>query len=99
MEMLMIYVNLIMDEIISEDDLDKKLVHDICLKLYVFRNVIMEKDYFGELYNVFGKAYNFKNNEMNNIDILNNDKYLDIMTAAISYNKVSIFNDIEKFVF
>ena len=59
----------------------------------------MEKDYFGELYNIFGNAYNFKKNEMNNIDILNNDKYLDIMTAAISYNKVTIFNDIEKFVF
>ena len=86
-------------KIISEDNLDKKLVHDICLKLFVFRNVIMEKDYFGELYNIFGNAYNFKKNEMNNIDILNNDKYLDIMTAAISYNKVTIFNDIEKFVF
>jgi hypothetical protein len=36
---------------------------------------------------------------MKNIDILNNDKYLDIMTAAICYNKVTIFNDIEKFVF
>ena len=87
------------DEIINEEDLDEKLVHDICLKLHVFRNVIMEKDYFGELYNAFGKAYNFKNNEMNDIDILNNDKYLDIMTAAIIYNKISIFNDIEKFVF
>ena len=59
----------------------------------------MGKDYFGDIYNCFNKVYYFKNNEMNNIDILNSDKYLDIMTTAISYNKVTIFNDIEKFVF
>ena len=87
------------ENIIQEEDLDKSNVDIICKKLFVFRNVIMGKDYFGDIYNCFNKVYYFKNNEMNNIDILNSDKYLDIMTTAISYNKVTIFNDIEKFVF
>ncbi len=87
------------NNIIQEEDLDNNNVDEICKKLFVFRNVIMEKDYFGDVYNCFGKAYNFKNNEMKNIDILNSDKYLDIITTAISYNKVTIFNDIEKYVF
>ena len=87
------------NNIIQEEDLDNNNVDEICKKLFVFRNVIMEKDYFGDVYNCFGKAYNFKNNQMKNIDILNSDKYLDIITTAISYNKVTIFNDIEKYVF
>ena len=85
--------------IIKEEDLDQKDVNDICKKLFVFRNVIMGKDYFGDVYNCFGNAYNFKNKELKDIDVLNSDKYLDIMTIAISYNKATIFNDIEKFVF
>ena len=86
--------------VIEEENLDKNEVNEICKKLFVFRNVIMEKDYFGDIYNCFGKAYNFKNKEMkNNIDILNSDKYLDIMTNAIIYNKITIFKDIEKYVF
>ena len=85
--------------IIKEEELNKNNINDISKLLFIFRNVIMGKDYFGDIYNCFGKAYNFKINEMKNIDILNNDKYLDIMTAAICYNKVTIFNDIEKFVF
>ena len=85
--------------VIEEENLDKNEVNEICKLLYIFRNVIMGKDYFGDIYNTFGKVYNFKNKEMKNIDILNNDKYLDIMTAAISYNKITIFNDIEKYVF
>ncbi len=88
------------NKVIEEENLNKNEVNEICKKLFVFRNVIMEKDYFGDIYNCFGKAYNFKNKEMkNNIDILNNDKYLDIMTNAIIYNKITIFNDIEKYVF
>ena len=86
--------------VIEEENLDKNEVNEICKKLFVFRNVIMEKDYFGDIYNCFGKVYNFKNKEMkNNINILNNDKYLDIMTCAIIYNKITIFKDIEKYVF
>ena len=99
MEMLKIYVNLNKKKIIDEEDLNKNEVNEICKLLYIFRNVIMGKDYFGDVYNVFGKVYNFKNKEMKNIDILNNDKYLDIMTCAIIYNKITIFKDIEKYVF
>ena len=87
------------DKIIKEEDLNSKEVNDICKKLFIFRNVIMEKDYFGDVYKCFGNVYNFKNKQIKDIDILNTDKYLDIMTAAISYNKATIFNDIEKFVF
>ena len=34
---------------------------------------------------------------MNDIDIMNSDKYLDLMDTAASYNKITIFKDIEKY--
>ena len=73
-------------------------VQNIIRKLETFRNVIMSKDYFGILYNVFKDAIDFKNKNMNDIDIFNSDKYLDLMDIAASYNQVSIFKEIEKYL-
>ena len=58
----------------------------------------MSKDYFGILYNVFKDAIDFKNKNMNDIDIFNSDKYIDLMEIAASYNQVSIFKEIEKYL-
>ena len=66
--------------------------------LFNFRNVIMTKDYFGDLYKEFGHVIDFRDKNMNNLEILNSDKYIDIMNAAIGYNKITIFNDIERYV-
>ena len=58
----------------------------------------MSKDYFGILYNVFKNVIIFKNKNMNDINIFNSEKYLDLMEIAASYNQVSIFKDIEKYL-
>ena len=98
------YVTLFNDEgIIQEfkeynNDIDYKLV-DVKNIMSNFRNIIMSKDYFGIIFNVFKRAIEFKDNYLNNIDTINtfkNDEFLDI---CISYKKVSIFNDIEKACF
>ena len=56
----------------------------------------MSKDYFGILYNVFKDAIEFKNKNMNNVEIFNSELYIDLMDFAASYNQVSIFKDISK---
>lgn len=66
--------------------------------LSTFRNVVLGKDYFGEIYEVFGKALNFSQKEMTTVDIFNSDKYLSIISILASHNKISVFNDIEKLV-
>ena len=66
--------------------------------MFNFRNIIMSKDYFGDVYKEFGNAVKFKEKHMNNLDILNSDKYIDIMNAVVRYNKITIFKDIEKYV-
>ena len=58
----------------------------------------MSKDYFGDIYKEFGSVIKFKEKNMNNLDILNSDRYIDIMNAVIKYNKITIFKDIENYV-
>ena len=73
-------------------------IEELSQKLITFRNIIMSKDYFGILYKVFKDAIDFKNKNMNNIDIFNSDLYIDLMDVEASYNQVSIFKDIEKHI-
>lgn len=71
---------------------------NIGLTLLTFRNVIMSKDYFGILFNEFAKVIKFKEENMNDVDIFNSEKYLDLMAIIASYNKISICKDIEKYI-
>ena len=64
--------------------------------MFDFRNVIMGKDYFGDVYNEFKKVKEFEKTKMTSLDIFNSDQYLSLMSVATGYNKVTIFNDIEK---
>ena len=66
--------------------------------MFNFRNIIMSKDYFGDIYKEFKEVNKFREKNMNNLEILNSDRYIDIMKTAVGYNKISIFRDIEKYV-
>ena len=81
-------------KIIEKTEDDK----DIAKKMLTFRNIIMSKDYFGILFNIFKDAIEFKNENMNDVNIFNSDTYIDLMDVAASYNQVSIFKDIEKHI-
>jgi len=67
-------------------------------KILTFRNIIMSQDYFGILYNKFKDVIDFKNANMNNVELFNSDLYLDLLDIAALYNQVSIFKDIEKYL-
>ena len=75
---------------------NKDYKEEISKKILTFRNIIMSKDYFGILYNTFKEAIDFKNENMNDVEIFNSDIYIDLMDIMASYNQVSIFKDIEK---
>ena len=85
-------------EISEENQMDENEKNKNKKIMFNFRNIVMLKDYFGEIYEEFGKVLEFKKNYMNDIDILNSEKYIDIMNAMIRYNKIKIYDDIEKFV-
>lgn len=83
-------------QVTSKEKLGKEEVEKNSKIMFDFRNVIMAKDYFGDIYTEFGKVKNFEANKMNNLDIFNSDQYLNIMSAATGYNKITIYKDIEK---
>ena len=85
-------------EIIQKKDINSLEIEVVQKILFNFRNVIMSKDYFGDIYKEFGNVIKFKEKHMNNLDILNSDRYIDIMNAVIKYNKMTIFRDIENYV-
>ena len=58
----------------------------------------MSEDYFGNIYEVFSRILEFKDNYLFDIDIINTDKYEDFLDICKSYKKITIFNDIEKYV-
>ena len=85
-------------ELIDKKNINSFEIEIIEKKMFNFRNLIMAKDYFGDIYKEFGNVIKFKEKHMNNLDILNSDKYIDIMNAVVRYNKITIFKDIEKYV-
>ena len=85
-------------ELIERKDINPLEIEVVEKILFNFRNIIMSKDYFGDVYKEFGNVVKFKERHMNNLDILNSDKYIDIMNAVVRYNKITIFKDIEKYV-
>ena len=85
-------------EMVERKDINQIEIDIVEKIMFNFRNVIMFKDYFGDVYKEFGNVVKFKEKHMNNLDILNSDKYIDIMNAVVRYNKITIFKDIEKYV-
>ena len=65
--------------------------------MFKFRNVIMSKDYFGDLYEIFGKIIEIKE-KINNLDIFCSEKYVKIMNDINLFHKVTLYDDIQKYV-
>ena len=82
-------------QITSKEKLEEEEVKKNSKIMTDFRNVIMGKDYFGDVYKEFGKVKEFEANKMKSVDIFNSDQYLNIMSVATGYNKVTIYKDIE----
>ena len=83
-------------QIIKKDKVDEEEFKKNSKIMFDFRNVIMGKDYFGDVYNGFAEIKNFEETKMISVDIYNSDDYLKLMNLASGYNKVSICRVIEK---
>ena len=61
-----------------------------------FRNIILNEDYFGYIYDKYKEIYNFINNEIYSIDAFENKRILEkINKLCNDYNNNNIYNDIE----
>ena len=82
-------------QVTAKENLTKEEFEKNSKIMFDFRNVIMGKDYFGDVYTEFGKVKNFEKTKMNSVDVFNSDQYLNLMSVATGYNKVTIYKDIE----
>ena len=65
-----------------------------------FRNVILEVDYFGNIYSSFKDIKNFVGSKMNSPEIFEDkEKFPEVINLCSSYNNNNIYNDIEKKAF
>ena len=85
------YKNNITQDIGTQNQKIKNAMND-------FRNYIMTEDYFGKIFQVFARILKFKEKYKFNIDEINSTKYNDLIDISKSYKKVTINNDIEKYV-
>ena len=73
---------------------DKKKISDLLVN---FRNIIMEEDYFGDLYNYFKEINDYKNNKMKDLSVLDSgEEYPNLMGLCAKYNSIKIFKMLEE---
>ena len=65
-------------------------------RIFKFRNIIMEKDYFGLIFEKFKKINEFLENNMKDSSIYNDEKgYVNLMKMFGEFNEMSIYKDIK----
>ena len=72
---------------------DKSTIFD---KMFDFRNIILDKDYFGEVFEIFKNTMEFIDTNVNLASFDSQDKFPKLINASFNFNKVSIKDDIEK---
>ena len=66
----------------------------------LFRNVILSKDYFGDVYYKYKKITDFMKESMNYLAVFDDkDKFPMMMKLCTAYNNTNIYNDIEEYVY
>jgi hypothetical protein len=83
-----------------KDEIDEKEKETVEKEINDFRNVILEVDYFGNIYEKYKEIKEFIKEHMISLDVLDDkEKFPEIIKLCISYNYNNIYNDIEKKVF
>lgn len=86
--------------IISKDDIEKDEINKEEKIMTLFRNIILQEDYFGSIYDKFQKTKNFIEENMNGVEIFDDrDKFPKIIDLCSGYNNNNIYKAIERKVF
>ena len=72
---------------------DKSVIFD---KMFDFRNIILDKDYFGEVFNTFKTTMAYIDSDVNLESLDSPDKFPKLINVSFNFNKMTIKEDIEK---
>ena len=88
------------DNIIMQNDLKEEERKKEEEEVTLFRNVILEIDYFGIIYNRFHEIKDFIRDNINSVEVLEDkNKFPLFMSLCSKHNEDNIFKNIEKKVF
>ena len=76
----------------KEEIQDKSKIFD---KMFDFRNKILEKDYFGEIFHTFKETMNIIHNDANFESFNSKKKYPKLINTTYNFNKIRIRDEIE----
>ena len=79
----------------KEEINDKKYIFN---KMFDFRNIIMEEDYFGQIFETFKQTMNYIINEVNFESFNSINKYPKLTNITYNFNKIKIKDKIEKVI-
>jgi hypothetical protein len=65
-------------------------------KMFKFRNIILDKDYFGEVFETFKTSMEFIDANVNLESFDSQEKFPKLINNSFNFNKISIKEDIEK---
>ena len=77
----------------KEEMPDKSGIFD---QMFDFRNIILDKDYFGEVFNTFKDTMKFIASDVNFESFDSQDKFSKLINVSFNFNKISIKEDIDK---
>ena len=77
----------------KEEMPDKSGIFD---KMFDFRNIILDKDYFGEVFETFKNTMEFIDTDVNLESFDSQDKFPKLINASFNFNKITIKEDIER---
>ena len=77
----------------KEEMPDKSAVFD---KMFNFRNIILDKDYFGQVFETFKNTMEYLASEVNLESLDSPEKFPKLINASFNFNKMTIKDDIEK---
>jgi len=84
----------------QEKELGIDEVEKLKSEMNTFRNVILEEDYFTNIYNKYREIRSFIKENMTSIDILDDkEKFPEIIKLCVGYNSLNLFAEIEKKVY
>ena len=84
----------------KEKELNIDNVENIKCEMNTFRNVILEEDYFTNIYNKYKEISEFIKNNMTSIDVFDDKKkFPEIIKLSIGYNSLNVFAKIERKVY
>lgn len=80
----------------QKQEIENDKLEQITEDMTLFRNIILEEDYFGMVYNILKETTEIINEKMNGLDIYHAKDFADIVDASYKFNDMKLYEKVCK---